>query len=550
MGCGNRKCCCSGCSPVIDERAIRVGCCKCIPTGLCIGISTYNDDYQKVLWRLCGQTLLGDSTELKLFEGVFPIEGESKTVRFLMVLDDYAGTCEGGGCSFCVEIDGVRDCIDVNHYEQHDNADTPLNPCPSKSEFCCTFAASFELELEDIGTVSITTSAPDFINRTGPGRRCAGCNCICECACIGIASLSGSSNSQVCAVDDENGNPTWTTGDGIGISLVGRGDTSLGEHEIEEGVEYSGEASDTLNADRNFHVLRPDGGLIDVNYTFETNTSEASWSVTWSGYITGDDATATLYAWNWATSYWDVLCEPQGAEQTAYGIPRTITLDEDHTSDGYGAGKIKIRVASNSADEIGIDSILFKTPDCCKLRLSSTPDGSSPDEGTEPADVEIDSINSCPSPTATWSYFVDGEAVHVYFDCSFCEECAGGTLSCCPNPIPRVLTATLEMDCGVCSDAMEFPLVFEPGGAGWTGGPANGDCFSVISIIWPDGSDIDPCFDVTLSVGGACTSVTETVVGSCDPLHVVITGYFDECINVCNDFSTSPTIDFTLTITE
>jgi hypothetical protein len=552
MGCAGKKCCCSGCTPVIDERAIRVGCCRCIPTGICVAINTYTNDYQKVLWRLCGQTLLNGSTELTLFTDTFQIEGEAKIVKFLLVLDDAYAECDGvgGGCSFCVEIDGVRDCLVIDHYEQHDNADTPNNPCPAKSEFCCTFAAAFELELEDIGTVSITTNAADFINRTGPGRKCAGCNCICECACIGVASLSGSSNSQVCAVNDEEGNPTWTTADGVGISLVGRGGTSLDASEIVTGTESSGVDTDVLAADRIFHILQPDEGVIDANYTFQTNTAEHSWSVSWSGYITDSEATATIYAWNWSTGYWDVLCEPQGAEQTAYGIPRTITLDEEHTGTGDDQGLIRIRVYSETATEIGIDSILFKTPDCCKLRLSATPYGSTPDEGTEPADVEIDSINSCPSPTATWSYFVDGEAVHIYFDCAFCEECAGGTLSCCPNPIPRVLTATLEIDCGVCADALEFPLVFEPGGAGWTGGPANNSCISLISIIFPDGSDIDPCLDVNLSVGGACTSVTETVVGSCDPLHVVVTGYFDECINVCNDFSTFPPIGFTLTITE
>lgn len=552
MACGGKSCCCSGCTPVIDERAIRVGCCKCIPAGLCVAINTYTDDYQKVLWRLCGQTLLNGSTELTLFTDTFQIEGVAKTVKFLMVLDDSYASCDGdaGECSFCVEIDGVRDCIVVSHYDQHDNADTPNNPCPSKSEFCCTFAATFELDLEDIGAVTITTSAPGFIDRTGPGRRCAGCNCICECACIGVASLTGSSNSQVCAEVSSYGDFTWSSADGTGIALVGRDDTYLQSSELVEGVEFSGSDINTEDADRNFHVLRPDGAGIDANYTFDTNTVEASWSVTWSGYITGTEATATLYAWNWTTSYWEFLCTPQGAAQTEYGIPRTITLDAEHTGSGDDEGLIRIRVYSETATEIGIDSILFKTPDCCKLRLVSTPGGIPPDEGTEPPDVEIDAINSCPSPTASWSYFVDGEAVHVYFDCAFCEGCVGATIPCCDNPIPRVLTATLEMDCGVCADAMEFPLVFEPGDVGYTGGPVEGSCFDLISITWPDGSDIDPCFDVTLSVGGACTSVTETVVGSCDPLHVVITGYFDECINVCKDFSTSPPISFTLTITE
>lgn len=551
MACGGKRCCCSGCTPIIDERAIRVGCCKCIPLGLCVEFSTYSQTYQKLFWRECGRALLNGATELTLFEGSISLEGQPKTVKFMLVLDSAYGNCESEvGCSFCVEIDGVRDCIEVSHYEQHDNAETPLNPCPAKSKFCCTFQAAFELDLPDIGSVSITTAASEFLDRTGPGRRCSGCNCICECACIGVASLSGSSNSQVCAQVNAYGDYSWGTLDGTEIALVGRDDTYLQASSIDEGVEYSGSGVNVEDADRNFHVLRPDGAGIDVNYTFSTNTAEASQSVTWSGYITGTEASATLYAWNWATSYWDFLCEPRGAVQTEYGIPRTITLDGDHTGTNDDEGLIKIRVVSDSAEEIGIDSILFKTPDCCKLRLVSTPGGTPPDVGTEPADVEIDAINSCPSPTASWSYFVDGEAVHVYFDCAFCEGCVGTTIPCCDNPIPRVLTATLEMDCGVCVDALEFPLVFEPGGAGYTGGPAEGSCFDLISIIWPDGSDIDPCFDVTLSVGGACTSVTETVESSCDPLNVVITGYFDECINVCNDLSTAPPVSFTLTITE
>lgn len=552
MACAGKNCCCSGCTPVIDERAIRVGCCKCIPIGLCVTVGTYAENYSKVLWRLCGQGLLNGATELTLFEDTFSIGGETKTVKFLMVLGEDYAECDGVGrsCSFCVDIGGVRDCIDVSHYEQHNNADTPLNPCPSKSEFCCTFAANFTVDLEDVGVVTISTAASEFINRTGPATKgkCAGCNCICECACIGVASLSDSSNSRSCAVLDSDGNPTWVGASGHAVTLVGRAPTTFEEFLIEDGVEHGGSASGTLVVDKNFHILRPSGGLVDANYKFQTNTPEASLSVTWSGYITGTNSTATLYAWNWGTSYWDFLCAPQGASQTEYGIPRTMLLDAEHTGTGDYEGQIRIRVESSTATEIGTDSILFRTPDCCKLRLL-TP--TAPDEGTEPADVAIDAINSCPSPSATWSYFVDSEAVHVYFDCAFCEECAGGSINCCPNPIPRVLTATLEMVCDGCTDAMEFPLVFEPGDVGWTAGPVNGSCFSVISMNWPDGSDIDPCFDVTLSVGGACTSVTTSVAGNCDPLNVVIEGYFDECINVCNDVSADPPpVAFTLTITE
>jgi hypothetical protein len=552
MACGSKDCCCSGCTPIMDERDIRVGCCKCIPVGICASVITDTDNYQKVLWKKCGQTWTTGSTEITLFEGTFQIGGVAKFVEFLMVLSSPYGPCEASenSCSFCVEIDGVRDCVVVSHYDQHDNSTTPNNPCPAKSKFCCTFAATFDLTLEDVGAITITTSVPAFINRTGPGRRCGGCNCICECACIGVASLTGSSNSQVCAEVSPYGDFTWGTADGIEIALVGRDDTYLQTSELTEGIEFSGSDINVVRADRIFHILHPYGAGIDANYTFNTNTAEASFSVTWSGYITGTEATATLYAWNWVTSYWDIICTPQGASQTAYGIPRTITLDAKHTGSGNEEGLIRIRVASDTADEIGIDSILFRTPDCCKLRLVSTPAGSQPDEGTEPPDVEIDSINSCPSPTASWSYFVDGESVDVYFDCAFCEECVGVTIPCCSTPIPRVLTATLEMDCYVCADAMEFPLVFEPGGAGYTGGPVFGDCFYLLSITWPDGSDIDPCFDAVLSVGAACTSHTETVVSSCDPLNVVITGYFDECINVCNDLSTAPRISFTLTITE
>jgi len=554
MGCGGKKCCCSGCTPVVDQREVRVGCCKCIPTGICVGITTYyGDSYEKVIWKKCGQLLEVGDTEMLIFEDTFLIGGLTKTVSFLMVMEQDYAECDGSSreCSFCVEIDGVRDCHLIDHYTQHDNADTPDNPCPSKSEFCCTFAASFELELSDVsGTITITTAAPELIDRTSSGQKCAGCNCICACACIGVASLIGSSNTQICSELDSGGNITWTTADGFSIGLVGNESTGFVESILDSGTVLSGVDSDVLDLDRTFHILEPVGGQIDVSYKFQNNSTDYSRSMTWSGYIVGYDATASLFIWNWSTGYWELLCEPQGATQTDYGIPRSFVIDADNTGTGLDEGLIRVRLLSDTATQIGTDAFVFKTPNCCRLSLISTPDEYTPDEGTEPADVDIDAINDCPSPTASWSYFTYGEAVHVYFDCAFCEECAGTTLPCCPNPIPRVLTATLEMDCGVCSDALEFPLVYEPGDAGWTGGPASGSCFDIISVIWPDGSEIDSCFDVTMSVGSACTSVTETVTGSCDPIHVVITGYFDECINVCSDLSTAPPIDFTLTITE
>jgi hypothetical protein len=112
----------------------------------------------------------------------------------------------------------------------------------------------------------------------------------------------GSSTGSALSIDAETDN---TAG---GISGVTSGTTLIGSQ--------TGTFANTSAEDLSYHTITHSGNAIDIVYQFLIGAGTAPVLCVWKGYLTGNNDTATISAWNHVSGAWELMATIAGQSGT------------------------------------------------------------------------------------------------------------------------------------------------------------------------------------------------------------------------------------------
>lgn len=583
---GDKKSCCGGCgipprdqnSPLDAIPSMAMYCCGCIPRAICLSISSNTGDLIKIIAPIdCSPP--PDDPEPVMYSVDVPINDQMMTFNFRFHIE---GSPEKL-CYFCLDVPGVSGSICV------------LVDRSYAVDFCSTFRGVWTLNTSSFGnghysSLSVTTSVADNVDLrqcdclaittdcenvfpVGPSG-CNGCDCVCRCVCFTVIKLDpndpGVSTEEVCLSEEELCVPvipysnscggvsaiaSWTRTDGwtctISDELRGGAVLSFGSFVLEKGS-ASGNPIDVLNCLRNQTLLlTPDiSGEIDAEYWLYSDSSQPQMDLTVWAKTQDWGALVDVLAFNWATSEWGLIGTIDGTDSSAPFLPTTMVLSSDQT-DNSGVsghkGRSAFRFRSSTAARIELGVLIASVPRCCYVFLDPPAEFAF---NSPPAPIPLKFPLTCPDLSLYWGLTTtQGVMYGIGVNCQNCGECAGVAAPlCCPEPIPRFLTASATLSCpNGCADFV-VPLISSAGTALWDGVLQEVFCGNQIQLSFA-------CIgEGQFSLGGqgaACSLVVLYVVSvSCNPFRVEFSVEFTGGLGCCGPSDPFLTPSGTIVVTE
>lgn len=567
-GHGMGGCCCGGCrSPIYDGRAstdaiipAQQYCCRCIPDQICVSINATGTPSIAFLERVCLNGYTGDPIQ---YRENFYVGSGNYQFNFRTIVESgrcYIGwdapdlnasgrTIVDSGVPCTGSCDNVPsgssgiNCVCFSGHWHH----------PASGESLPSGSIEFDLIMTKPSTIDLVDKVPV---------PCGGCNCICDCMCLSIwYQQSGNlefigSNEIVCSqtglLDSSGcgevnfcsqGHKVQWSGSNWIISLEGGSPSTPSGYTINSGIgSVTGICTvpDALCTTDGYEHIVDQSGSINIIYDFDTGGNDPRY-FTWVGRSYDESSNLLFEAYNFSTTGWDSL-RTVGGRPIGSNINQAFKhyVDSDYT-DGSG---FRLRISSTDASQLVSDKLNLTTYACCELALL-------PSGGVVPSGSTISNFplsGQCPSPEPFWN-FLDTESRdwYIYADCSWCDDSCGtvGTL-CCNRPLPRVLVATVDLDCPNCG-----------------GIPFDVALVNNTSNLW-QGSEPDVCgtpFDITLSCNGgsgflitangagACNFTQQKQPDSCDPLYISYSGLYENGLGCCGPTATGIVTSTPITIT-
>ena len=543
-------CCCGGCrskpyDPALATTAyqpVTARCCTCIPKAICATAKTLGGDTMLVrsMFSTCDGTL-DTAGEPIIYTGDFDIYGVQGTlvIRFVTNDIDYL-------CSLKYEIVALG----VSGTTLIDHTDPSSTECDGQhSRQCCEFIFSWTVPATTHGASFTLSLAPSDTLVVSEATKCAGCGCICRDVCFGVYSRTsadftyrGSSELITGLHVDRtatgcDGGPTiiygtdttWTRSDGWVVKIPGVIELSPSSRVIHAGTESSLICDITRLlwlTDGNSHLVSDSES--SVEYIFAAGEQIAN-GVKWVGTLTGADSSAEFFAWNWDTSAWVSLGEITGRDDWGDALKAFESdLAAVYTdTDPLNLGKVKIRIDTTGATTISGDMLRIQLVRCCVLELVP-PGGVGITSTSQPMRRPLVYPDACPNPSFFWE-FTDGTTDYlVDWGCAWCDGQCGGTLTtCCDRPIPRVLTASVEFDCTLCS-AENITLFQEPAGSIWQGTAVI--CGETVTVILSCGGD---GWKIDVRGLGSCQYIAFADTTVCDPIQFDWEGTYSAGLACC-----------------
>jgi len=125
---------------------------------------------------------------------------------------------------------------------------------------------------------------------------------------------------------------------------------------INTGANEGGNEDNTHEANNTFHTIEDVGNALDVYYIFDVGGNGVPVTVTWKGYVQGNNDDVAIKAYNWVTSGWEQIGSIRGS--TGETI-QTLTWDflSSHVGTGANLGLVHVAFISADMNKLGTDRI-------------------------------------------------------------------------------------------------------------------------------------------------------------------------------------------------
>ena len=110
----------------------------------------------------------------------------------------------------------------------------------------------------------------------------------------------------------------------------------------------------THELDDSYHEVAPDGTTTDVYYEFDVGANGIPSSVTWEGYVQGNNDTYDVFAYNFSGTAWEQIGSVVGTWGTTK-VTESWSMTTAHVS---SANKVRVRFYSTDGSSVATDRIL------------------------------------------------------------------------------------------------------------------------------------------------------------------------------------------------